>query len=223
MKISILTLFPDMFDALKHSMLGRALDNNLFELNIVNIRDYTIDKHKRCDDYPFGGGAGMVMQAQPIHDAIVACDPEHSATRIYLSPKGQVLSQSSVESLANSGDILLLCGHYEGVDQRVLDMDMDMEISIGDYVLSGGELPAMVLVDSIARYIPEVLGNSETTSEESFADGLLEYPQYTRPQTWQGITVPEVLTSGNHQLIKQWRQEQSVAITKARRPDLLED
>lgn len=223
MKISILTLFPDMFDALKHSMLGRALDNNLFELDIVNIRDYTLDKHKRCDDYPFGGGAGMVMQAQPIHDAIIACDPEHRATRIYLSPKGQVLSQGSVEGLAKRGDILLLCGHYEGVDQRVLDMDIDMEISIGDYVLSGGELPAMVLVDSIARYIPEVLGNSETTHEESFADGLLEYPQYTRPQTWQGVAVPEVLTSGNHQLIRQWRQEQSVAITKARRPDLIEE
>ncbi len=223
MKISILTLFPEMFDALRHSMLGRALDNNLFELEVVNIRDYTLDKHKRCDDYPFGGGAGMVMQAQPIHDAIMAVDPQHMCQRIYLSPKGQVLSQQCVETLAISSDILLLCGHYEGVDQRVLDMDIDMEISIGDYVLSGGELPAMVLVDSIARYVPEVLGNSQTTTEESFADGLLEYPQYTRPQTWQGITVPEVLTSGNHQLIKKWRQQQSVDITKARRPDLLED
>ncbi len=223
MKISILTLFPDMFDALRHSMLGRAIDNNLIQLQVVNIRDYTIDKHKRCDDYPFGGGAGMVMQAQPIHDAIVAVDSVHKCKRIYLSPKGQVLSQDAVEQMAQCSDILLLCGHYEGIDQRVLDMDIDCEVSIGDYVLSGGELPAMVLVDSIARYIPNVLGNSDTTSEESFADGLLEYPQYTRPQCWEGITVPEVLTSGNHQQIKKWRHEQSVAITKARRPDLIEE
>ena len=221
MKIDLLTLFPEMFSPLTCSLTGRALDKGLYELNVHNIRDYSADKHKRCDDAPFGGGAGMVMTPQPIHDCIAAVDPQHNAHRIYMSPRGKTLTQQRVFQLSQFDNLLILCGHYEGVDQRVLDLDIDEEISIGDYVLSGGEIPALALVDSVLRYVPDVLGNSQSTVDESFSDGLLEYPQYTRPQEFCGLTVPEVLVGGNHQLVDKWRKEQSLEITKRVRPDLI--
>ena len=221
MKIDVLTLFPEMFVALDSSLMGKAKEKGLFQLHCHNIRDYSADKHKKCDDAPFGGGAGMVMMPQPIHDCIQAVDPTHSALRVYLSPRGKVLSQDFVKQLSQKQHLLLLCGHYEGVDQRVLDMDIDLELSIGDYVLSGGELPAMVVIDSVLRYVPDVLGNSLSTEEESFSQPLLEYPQYTRPQEFLGQKVPTVLVSGNHQKIAEWRQEKSLEITKQNRPDLL--
>ena len=222
MKIDVLTLFPEMLDALNSSLTGKAREKGLYQLNCHDIRNYTLDKHKKCDDTPFGGGAGMVMMPQPIHDCINAVDPQHTAKRIYMSPRGKVLTQALVKELSNEQHLLILCGHYEGVDQRVLDMDIDIELSIGDYVLSGGEIPAMVVIDSVLRYVPDVLGNSESTVDESFSQPLLEYPQYTRPQQFLGVSVPEVLVSGNHANIDKWRKEQSLAITRANRPDLLE-
>lgn len=223
MTIDVLTLFPEMLDSLKHSLMGKALEKGLYQLNCHNIRDYSKDKHKKCDDTPFGGGAGMVMTPQPIHDCIMAVDPEHKAKRIYMSPRGKVLSQSLVRDLSGYDNLLILCGHYEGIDQRVIDMDIDMEISIGDYVLSGGEIPAMVLIDSVLRYVPDVLGNAESTIDESFSQPLLEYPQYTRPQNFMGVAVPEVLVSGNHAKIHEWRTQKALEITLKNRPDLLED
>lgn len=223
MKIDVLTLFPEMFDALNASLTGKAREKGLYTLNCHNIRDYSTDKHKKCDDTPFGGGAGMVMTPQPIHDCISAVDPEHKALRIYMSPRGRVLNQALVKELSQKDDLLILCGHYEGVDQRVIDMDIDMELSIGDYVLSGGEIPAMAVIDSVLRYVPDVLGNCESTVDESFSQRLLEYPQYTRPQNFLGMEVPEVLLSGHHENIEKWRAEQSLAITRKNRPDLLED
>lgn len=223
MKIDVLTLFPEMLDSLNSSLTGKAREKGLYELNCHNIRDYTKDKHKKCDDTPFGGGAGMVMMPQPIHDCISAVDPKHTAKRIYMSPRGKVLTQALVRELSNEQHLLILCGHYEGVDQRVLDMDIDMELSIGDYVLSGGEIPAMVVIDSVLRYVPDVLGNSESTVDESFSQPLLEYPQYTRPQQFLGVSVPEVLVSGNHANIDKWRKEKSLEITRQNRPDLLEE
>ena len=223
MKIDVLTLFPEMFVALDTSLLGKAKENGLFELNCHNIRHYSIDKHKKCDDTPFGGGAGMVMTPQPIHDCINAVDPKHKAVRIYMSPRGKRLNQQIVKELSQNSDLLILCGHYEGVDQRVIALDIDMEISVGDYVLSGGELPAMTLIDAVLRYVPNVLGNSQSTVDESFSSDLLEYPQYTRPQEFCRLSVPDVLVSGNHQNIEQWRREQSIEITRRVRPDLLED
>lgn len=222
MKITILTLFPEMFAPLKESIIGRAVEGGKIEIEIVNIRDYSEDKHRKCDDYPFGGGAGMVMMPQPVSSAVNAVDPEHKALRIYTSPKGQTLTQQKVVSLASCGDIVILCGHYEGVDQRVLDECFDEEISIGDYVLTGGELPAMVICDSVARYVDGVLAAGSLV-DESFSDGLLEYPQYTRPAVFNGVGVPEVLLSGNHAEIDKWRREQSEELTKKRRPDLLKD
>ncbi|MDE7163157.1 MAG: tRNA (guanosine(37)-N1)-methyltransferase TrmD [Clostridia bacterium] len=219
MKITVLTLFPEMFAPLKESIIGRAVDGGKLEIEIVNIRDYSADKHKKCDDYPFGGGAGMVMMPQPVGSAVNAVDPEHRAHRIYTSPKGGRLTQQKVLSLAQCGHIVILCGHYEGVDQRALDMYFDEEISIGDYVLTGGELPAMVICDSVARYVDGVLAAGSLV-DESFSDGLLEYPQYTRPAVYNGVSVPEVLLSGNHAEIDKWRREQSEKLTKERRPDL---
>lgn len=223
MKIEVLTLFPDMFKSLKEGVIGKALDSGKFILNVTDIREYSTDKHKKCDDYPFGGGAGMVMTPQPIFDAISAVDPDRKCKRIFLSPKGKTLSQSLVVELSKESDLLFLCGHYEGVDQRVIDSEIDMELSIGDYILTGGELACMVTIDAVARYIDGVLGSSESTQEESFSSGLLEYPQYTRPQNFRGMLVPEVLLSGNHQEVDKWRYNEQVKITKERRPDLLED
>lgn len=220
MRIDILTLFPEMFSALGESILGRAQKAGKIEINVVNIRDYTEDKHLKCDDYPFGGGAGMVMMPQPIGSAIEALDPEHKARRIYLSPKGKPLVQQKVFELIEEERLLLLCGHYEGVDQRVLDLFIDEEISIGDYVLTGGELPAMVLVDCVSRYVDGVI-NTSSLVDESFSDGLLEYPQYTRPQVYKGLAVPEVLRSGDHGKVDAWRREQAMKITEKYRPDLL--
>ena len=220
MKIDILTLFPEMFSALKESILGRAQKDNKIQINIVNLRDYTEDKHLKCDDYPFGGGAGMVMMPQPIGSAIEALDPEHNARRVYMSPKGEPFRQQKVFELLEYEHLILLCGHYEGVDQRAIDLFIDEEISIGDYVLTGGELPAMVVVDAVSRYVDGVISPSSLV-DESFSDNLLEYPQYTRPQEYRGIQVPEILRSGNHGKIDKWRKEQAIALTKARRPDLL--
>lgn len=220
MKITILTLFPEMFESLNVSILKRAQEKNLIEINIVNIRDYSLDNNKRCDDYSYGGGAGMIMTPQPLFDAISSVKTDKSYT-IYLSPKGKVLTQEKVVELAKTQkELILVCGHYEGIDERIIDLCVDEELSIGDYVLTGGEIPAMVLVDSISRYIPNVLGNDMTTEEESFSNGLLEYPQYTRPQVFRGLKVPEVLTSGNHKEINNWRLEKALEITKLRRPDL---
>ena len=220
MKITILTLFPDMFTALSQSILGRAQKSGKFALEIVDIRKYTEDKHLKCDDYPFGGGAGMVMMAQPIGSAIEAVDPEHKARRIYLSPKGRTFCQEKVFELVEKEHLVLLCGHYEGVDQRAIDLFIDEEISIGDYVLTGGELPAMVVADCVARYVEGVL-SPESLVQESFSENLLEYPQYTRPVEYRGLTVPEVLRSGNHAEIDKWRRAQAEAITRKMRPDLL--
>ena len=221
MRIDILTLFPEMFAPLKESIIGRAVKSGKAEIVITDIRDHTTDKHKKCDDTPFGGGAGMVMMAQPIAAAIKAVDPEHKAKRVYLSPKGRVFSQSIVKEYAEVDRLLLLCGHYEGVDQRAIDLFIDEELSIGDYVLTGGEIPAMAVVDAVLRYVDGVI-NEDSLVQESFADGKLEYPHYTKPREFMGLTVPEVLISGNHEKIDEWRKEQSEEITRKNRPDLLE-
>ncbi len=220
MRIDILTLFPEMFSALNESILGRAQKQGKVEINVVNIRDYTEDKHLKCDDYPFGGGAGMVMMPQPIGSAIEAVDPDHKARRIYLSPKGETLVQQKVFSLLSYERLVLLCGHYEGVDQRVIDLFIDEEISIGDYVLTGGELPAMVLCDCVCRYVDGVISTSSLV-DESFSDNLLEYPQYTRPKEYKGLCVPEVLSSGDHAKVDEWRRREAMKLTKEKRPDLL--
>lgn len=220
MKITILTLFPEMFTPLFQSVLGRAQNGGKIEISVVNIRDYADNKHFKCDDYPFGGGAGMVMMPQPIASAIRAVDPERKAHRIYLSPKGRTFKQDAVFQLLEYEHLLLLCGHYEGVDQRVIDGYIDEEISIGDYVLTGGELPAMVVCDCIARYVDGVI-SQQSLVDETFGENGLEYPQYTRPAVFEGVAVPEVLLSGNHADIDKWRREQSKALTKEKRPDLL--
>lgn len=220
MKITILTLFPEMFAPLKQSIIGRAQNEGKVQIDIVDIRDYTEDKHLKCDDYPFGGGAGMVMTAQPIGSAVEAVDPEHKARRIYLSPKGSRFDQAKVYGFSTLEHILLLCGHYEGVDERAIELFFDEELSIGDYVLTGGELPAMVVADAVARYAEGVL-SPESLVDESFSDNLLEYPQYTRPVEYRGKRVPEILLSGDHAKIDSWRREQAIEITKKRRPDLL--
>ena len=221
MKINIMTLFPEMFEPIRSSMIGRAADNGIIELNIVNIRDYTEDKHCRVDDTPFGGGAGMLMQVQPI----ISCyrQNEFAGRTIYMSPRGRKLSQETAEELAGEGELTILCGHYEGVDERALTELSAEEISIGDYVLTGGELPAMVLVDAVARFIPGVLASDESVLGESIYSGLLEYPQYTRPRTMEEGEVPEVLLSGDHKKIDLWRFEQAMRLTKERRPDMWQE
>ena len=220
MRMDVLTLFPEMFEPLRLSILGRAQRDNKLTINVHNIRDYSEDKHKKCDDYPFGGGAGMVMTAQPIVSALEAIDPEHRARRIFLSPKGETFRQQKVFELLEREWLILLCGHYEGVDERAIEICIDEEISIGDYVLTGGELPAMVVCDCVARYVDGVL-NTSSLVQESFSENRLEYPQYTRPVEFRGKVVPEVLRGGNHALIDQWRREQSEAVTSLKRPDLL--
>lgn len=221
MRIDILTLFPEMFEALNHSIIKRGKDNNLFEINIINIRDFSKDAHKKCDDYPYGGGAGMVMMAQPIVDAFKSVKTDCSKV-IYTSPRGKVFNQKLSKQLSTNEHLIILCGHYEGVDQRAIEILDAEEISIGDYVLTGGELPAMVMVDSIVRHLQGVI-SKESLEEESFSNGLLEYPQYTRPEVYEDKKVPEVLLSGHHKNIENWRKEQSIIITKNNRPDLLGD
>lgn len=220
MKINILTIFPEMFSSLESSMLGRAIDNGIIELNLVDIRDYTTDRHNRVDDTPYGGGAGMVMQVQPIMDAYRAL--EATGPVLYMSPRGEMLSGDMASDLSEEREITILCGHYEGVDQRALDLLGAREVSIGDYVLTGGELPAMVLIDTMARFIDGVLASEESVLDESVYSGLLEYPQYSKPRDIEGVTVPDVLLSGNHQEINLWRWEQALALTKEKRPDLFQ-
>ena len=219
MKFDVLTLFPEMFEVLNQSILGKAQEKNLIDINLINIRDFSKDKHKKVDDTPYGGGAGMVMRADVVYDAFKSVETPNSKL-IYLTPQGKPLNQAKVEELAKNEHLILLCGHYEGIDQRVIDKIVDEEISIGDYVLTGGEIPAMVLIDSVSRYIEGVI-KSDSKEEESFSQGLLEYPQYTRPEEFEGQKVPEVLLSGHHQKIEKWRKEQAIKITLNKRPDLI--
>ena len=219
MKFDVLTLFPEMFEAVKQSILGKAIEKGLININLVNIRDFSKNKHKKVDDTPYGGGAGMVIRPDVVYDAYKSVYDE-DAKVVYLTPQGKTLNQKMVEDLSKEKHLILLCGHYEGIDQRVIDKIVDEEISIGDYVLTGGEIPAMVLIDSVSRYTEGVL-SQESIKEESFSDGLLEYPQYTRPEIFEGEKVPEVLLSGHHGNIDNWRKEQSIKITKQKRPDLL--
>ena len=222
MKFDILTLFPEMFEPINQSILGRAQEKNIIDINVINIRDFSENKHKKVDDTPYGGGAGMVIMPDVVYRAYKSIDNIENAKVIYMSPQGQTLNQAKVESLAKEDHLIILCGHYEGIDQRVLDKIVDEEISIGDYVLTGGEIPAMALIDSVSRYVDGVL-TGESIKEESFSEGLLEYPQYTRPEIFEGVKVPEVLLSGHHENINKWRKEQAIHITKTKRPDLLKN
>ncbi len=221
MKFSVMTLFPEMFDVLRTSVLGKAIDRGIVQVECVNIRDFSKDKHKRVDDYPYGAGGGMVMQPQPIYDAYRSIAGDDRPLVIYMSPQGRVFDQKMARDLSREDHIVILCGHYEGVDERVLEEIVDMEVSIGDYVLTGGELPAMVLIDSISRMKEGVLDSAETASEESHYSGLLEYPQYTRPPEFMGRQVPPVLLGGNHREIEKWRHEKSLERTWRKRPDML--
>ena len=225
MRIDILTLFPEMCERVySESIIGRSIAKGLLEIKSHNIRDFAANKHKNVDDTPYGGGMGMLMMAQPIYDCYMHVCEETGAKPylIYMSPQGKVLTQEKVKELAKMDNIAILCGHYEGVDERVIEAIVDEEISIGDYVLTGGELPALVLSDSVARMLPGVLANDEAMEKESHYSGLLEYPQYTKPAVWNDMPVPEVLLSGHHANIEKWRNEQSLKRTKERRPDLLE-
>lgn len=226
MRFDILTLFPDMCSTvLNESITGRAAANGIFEMNFINIRDYSLDKHRRVDDYPYGGGCGMVMQAEPIMRAwkSIADELDYKPLCIYMSPQGRVFNQETAKKLVkNFNHIVILCGHYEGVDERIIEEIVDLELSIGDYVLTGGEIPAMAVVDAVSRMIPGVLATEESYSDESIYNGLLEYPQYTRPEVFEGKRVPEVLLSGHHANINAWRKQQSIERTKIKRPDLYE-
>ena len=219
-----MTLFPEIFHSyMSESIMKRAIEKEIIEVHVYNIRDFSANKHKKVDDYPFGGGAGMLMTPQPIYDTYKHIVETHNIENprvVYLTPKGKVYKQDIACDLSSNEDIILLCGHYEGIDQRIIDLIVTDEISIGDYVLTGGELPALIMIDSIARLIPGVLGQNESFEEESFKDDLLEYPHYTRPREFMGMKVPDVLLSGNHQRIGKWRLEESKKITKLRRPDL---
>ncbi len=219
-KFNILTLFPEMFEVMNESIIGRAVDAGTVEINTVNIRDFANNKHNRVDDYPYGGGAGMVMQAPPVFDAYKSLNLDKKVPVIYMSPQGRRFTQEIAKELAKYEEIVLLCGHYEGIDERVIEEIVTDEISIGDYVLTGGELPAMVIVDTVSRLVDGVI-NKESIEEESFTNGLLEYPQYTRPEEFLGKKVPDVLLSGHHANIKKWREEQSLERTKKKRPDLI--
>lgn len=219
MKIDILTLFPQMFVPLKESIIGRAVDKKILEINVVDIREFSKDKHKKCDDYPFGGGAGMLMTIQPLYDAIKSVNREKSKL-IFPSPQGRLFTQNVAKELSEEEHLIFICGHYEGVDERLFSLFEIDEISLGDFVLTGGELPSMVMVDALCRLVDGVL-NKESLESESFSNGLLEYPQYTRPSSFMGLEVPEVLLSGNHEEVNKWRAEQSLKRTKERRKDLL--
>lgn len=226
MNFHILTLFPDMvLDGLNTSIIGRAVERGLLSIEAVNIRDYTLEKHRHVDDAPYGGGAGMVMQAAPVCDAYRAlCERTGKKPRVlYMTPQGRVFNQEIAKELAGEEDLVFLCGHYEGIDERALELIVTDYLSIGDYVLTGGELPAMVMIDTISRLVPGVLGNDVSSEVESFHDNLLEYPQYTRPEVYEGMRVPEVLLSGHHKNIEEWRRQKSIERTLMRRPDLLEN
>lgn len=227
MKFYIMTLFPDMvMQGLNTSIIGRAMDKGLLSIEAVNIRDYAFNKHNSVDDYPYGGGAGMLMQAEPVYQAYKAIEERTDASRktrvVYLSPQGKTFSQEMAEELAGAEELVFLCGHYEGIDERVLEEIVTDYVSIGDYILTGGELPAMIMVDAISRLVPGVLHNDVSAEFESFQDNLLEYPQYSRPEIWHDKRVPEVLLSGHHANIEKWRREQSIIRTAKNRPDLLE-
>lgn len=221
MKFDVLTLFPDMFEPIKQSVIGRALEKDLLEINLINIRDFSKDKHKKVDDTVYGGGAGMLIRPDVVYDCFNSVKDENAKV-IYLSPQGKKLCQSKVEELAKEKHLILLCGHYEGIDQRVIDKIVDEEISIGDYVLTGGEIPAMVLIDSVSRYVEGVLTLGSTHEESFSGSGLLEYPQYTRPEEFEGMKVPEVLQSGHHENIEKWRRKKAIETTYIKRPELLE-
>lgn len=222
MKINVLTLFPDMFAPVTEaSILGKAAEKGVLEVKLINIRDYSMDKHHKADDTPFGGGVGMVMLAQPVFDALKAAGAEGKRI-LYMSPRGKLLDRELICDLAREEELFILCGHYEGVDQRIIDHWNVEEVSIGDFVLTGGELPAMVLIDSVARFIPNVLNTDIGADQESIYSGLLEHPQYTKPREYAGMKVPEVLVGGNHKLIDQWKFEQSLRLTKGRRPELFD-
>lgn len=220
MRIDVLTIFPEMFQALDSGVLGKALHKECLTVNVWNIRDYSTDKHHRTDDYPFGGGLGMVMTVQPIYDCIQSIDPEHKAKRIYMSPRGRTLDHEISVELSKEDWLILLCGSYEGIDERIIELCIDEEMSIGDYVLTGGELAAMVVINTLSRHVDGVLGSKESDVDESFSTGLLEYPQYTRPAVFMDSAVPEVLLNGNHAKIDEWRLNKALEITKERRPDL---
>ena len=219
MKINILTLFPEMFSIFDHSIIGRARDNKIVDLEVFNIRDFTVNKHRKVDDYPYGGGAGMVMAPQPIVDCIRHVKGNNPGKVIFLGPRGKTFNQDIANELAKEENLIFLCGHYEGIDERVYK-HIDMEISLGDFVLTGGEMAAIPVIDSVLRLIPGVLGKEESFMEESFYNGLLEYPQYTRPEEFEGDKVPDILLSGHHENIRKWRRFQSLKITKERRPDM---
>lgn len=219
MRISILTLFPEMFSIFDHSIIGRAREKGLVNLEYYNIRDYSLNKHKKVDDYPYGGGAGMVMTPQPIIDSIKAAKEKNSGKVIFLGPRGKTFNQEMAQEFSKEENLIFLCGHYEGIDERAYK-HIDMEVSLGDFVLTGGEMAAIPVIDSVLRLIPGVLGKEESFMDESYSDGLLEYPQYTRPEVYEGERVPEVLLSGHHENIRKWRRKQSLLITKERRKDL---
>lgn len=226
MRFDILTLFPDMFGGIfNESIIARARENNILEINTCNIRDYSKDKHKKADDYPYGGGKGMLMMAQPIYDACMAVMEglDYKPKVVYLSPQGRLLKQENVIEFAEEKHLILICGHYEGVDERVIEEIVDYEVSVGDYVLTGGEIPAMLLIDAVSRLLPGVLPSEEAFIEESHFNGLLEYPQYTRPYEFMGRIVPDVLMSGHHANIRKWRKSQSLKRTYLRRPDMFKN
>lgn len=219
MKINILTLFPEMFSIFEHSIIGRARENKIIDIDVLNIRDFTLNKHKKVDDAPYGGGAGMVMAPQPLVDAIRHAKENNSGKVIFLGPRGKTFNQEMANELSKEQNLTFICGHYEGIDERVYK-HIDMEISLGDFVLTGGEMAAIPVIDSVLRLIPGVLGKEESFMEESFYNGLLEYPQYTRPEDFEGDKVPDILLSGHHENIRKWRRLQSLKLTKERRPDM---
>ena len=221
MKFDVLTLFPEMFEPVKQSIIGRATEKKILEINLVNIRDFSKDKHNKVDDTPYGGGAGMLMKPDVVYDAYKSLETDNAKV-IYLSPQGKRLTQNKVEELAKESHLILLCGHYEGIDQRVIDKISPEEISIGDYVLTGGEIPAMVLIDSVSRYVGGVLKKG-STQDESFSDGILEYPQYTKPEIFEEMRVPEVLLSGHHENINKWRRKEALRNTYNKRRELLDN
>lgn len=221
MKISIITLFPEMFSIFNHSIIGKAKEKGIVNIECLNIRDYTKNKHNKVDDYPYGGGAGMVMSPQPVIDTIRECKKSNKGKVVFLGPRGKTFNHALAKELAKEDELIFVCGHYEGIDERAYNY-IDMEVSLGDFILTGGEMAAIPVIDSILRLNPGVLGKEESFMDESFSDGLLEYPQYTRPEEFEGLKVPEVLLSGHHENIRKWRRKESLLITKERRPDLFE-